>query len=92
MHGAGKDLRHHGLDDHSSKAYKVIIEEAWSRYQAQQGVSTTVVSVAETILAVIDMLIATVPSVKRYKPQFKAIIAPILNVNTFFLRIKIILK
>ena len=42
------------------------------------------ITLAETVLLIADMLTTTIASVKRYKPQFRAVVARIINVSILY--------
>lgn len=83
IQGSGKDLQYYGLADHSGPVYRTIIEENWSRYTAiaKSGQNNEIGAVGDNALLIVDMLTETIKGVRRYKPQFRAIVAYAIKVS-----------
>ena len=72
-------LQYAGIADHSSPVYKSKIETHYVKSQFSSSTGDDAFRLCDQLLLVIDMVQEDVKSVRRYKVQFRAIIANVIK-------------
>lgn len=82
IQGSAVNLSYAGIADHSAPVYRKLIESHWVKSEFSQLANNDgSYNMCERILYLMDMLQEDVKSVQRYKMQFRALLANILNVR-----------
>jgi hypothetical protein len=79
-------LNYGGLQDHSTPIYRKKIEAHWIKSQiAKAGSNDGAFDLCDQILFLTDLLQEEIKAVRRYKPQFRAILSEVIKVIIFLI-------
>merc|ERR1712137_74398 len=86
LQGSAANMSYAGIADHSSIVYRKLIERHWVMSESSNSAANDgTFNMCESILYLMDMLQEDVKAVRRYKIQFRALLANILEVRPIIL-------
>merc|ERR1712137_282129 len=86
IQGSAANMSYAGIADHSSIVYRKLIERHWVMSESSNSAANDgTFNMCESILYLMDMLQEDVKAVRRYKIQFRALLANILEVRPIIL-------
>jgi len=82
MQESAVGMQYAGIADHSAPVYRRIIEHEYAKYEATRANgSTSAYEICEQAILLIDMIVEGVKGVRRFKPQFRAIVANVIKIK-----------
>ena len=89
IQGSAVNMSYAGIADHSAPVYRKLIEGHWVKSEFSQLANNDgSFNLCERILYLMDMLQEDIKAVQRYKIQFRALLAQILNVRPIIMFIE----